>query len=85
MAVGDLTVRWATGGQDPGPAWLRLADHAPVQVWLRRSLVPLFAAAGPRIDMRGRGPFRHPAVELADPAAWIDFLAACPTRSVLTA
>ena len=85
VAVGDLTVRWAAVGRDPGPDWLRLADHASVRVWLRSSLAPLFAAAGPRIGMRGWGPLRHPVVELADPAAWIDFLAACPTRSVFTA
>ena len=85
VAVGDLTVGWSAVDGDPGSAWLRLADHDGLEVWLHRPLAPLLARAGPRLVMRGRGPFRHPAIELADPAAWIDFLAACPLRGVFSA
>ena len=60
-----------------------MSASAGLGAYVQRDLVPVLDAAGARIIMQGKGWFLRPVVELADGAAWLDFVGACRTRSPL--
>ena len=81
VPVGDVVFRWRAAGQPHDPDVLRVEAGDGLELWIRPELVPLFARAGARVVLRGIGPWRHPSVVIENGAAWLDFFAACPTRS----
>ena len=81
VAVGDVVFRWRAPGQPIDPDAVRVEDTAALEIWIRPELVSLFARSRARIVLRGIGPWRRPAVVVEDGAAWMDYFAACPTRS----
>lgn len=83
MSVGDLHLRWTAWYEPIAEEFLPLPAPTDIEAYVQRDLVPVFEAAGGRIAMRGWGPFRRPAVELADGAVWLDFVGTCRTRSQL--
>ena len=80
VSIGDLSVQWrrdarATDGLVP------IAAPDGLDAWAQRDLVEVLRAARGRVEMRGLGRWRHPAVELEDGAAWLDFIGRSRTRS----
>ncbi len=72
VAVGDLTARWVD--DPPVEGFVALAAIEGVPIRANERLLELLAAAGPSVCLGGLPFARHLAVELDDPAAWIDFL-----------
>ena len=70
-------------GESVAEEFVLLRAPAGITAYVQRDLIAVLDAAGGRIVMRGWGPFRGPAVELADGALWLDFIGACRTRSAL--
>jgi hypothetical protein len=83
VSVGDLHLRWSRPAQPIAEEFLPLAAPTGIEAYVQRDLVRVLEAAGGRIAMRGWGRFRRPVVELADGAAWLDFIGACRSRSPL--
>jgi hypothetical protein len=84
VAVGDVVFRWRTPDQPVDPDALRVEALDGLELWIRPELVPLFARARAKVVLRGIGPWRYPSVVVEDGAAWLDFFAACSTRSAAT-
>lgn len=80
-AVGDVVFRWRAAGHPIDPDAVQVEGIDGLELWIRPELIPLFARARARIVLRGIGPWRRPSVVAEDGAAWLDFFAACPTRS----
>jgi hypothetical protein len=76
VAMGDLVV-WF-GEPAPEPCYVELEPIDGVAILAERHLVGLLEDA----TLRGAGPpwHRHPAISLARPEAWIDFLDRHPSR-----
>ena len=83
VSIGDLHIRWLAPVEPIADEFLPLRAPTGVDAFVQRDLVPVLEAARGRIAMRGWGPFRRPIVELADGGIWLDFIAACRTRSPL--
>jgi hypothetical protein len=71
-AVGDLTVGFLR--QPPGDEYVELEPIEGVPVWVERVLLPVLAAAGPRLRVRRPAFARGLAIDLDRPALWLDFL-----------
>ena len=76
VLVGDLTVRWTD--EPPQAQLVELAPIEGVSIAAEPSIVELLETAGPTLRLAGLPFARHLALELDDPAAWIDFLATPP-------
>ncbi len=72
VAVGDLTARWMAN--PPSTGFTPLAPIEGVPLVADERLLDLLASAGPTIRLGGPPFARHLAIDLDDPAAWIDFL-----------
>ena len=83
VTIGDLHLRWASAAADLGAEFLPLRAPGELAAHVQRDLVAVLEAARGRIVMRGRGPFRRGAIEVADGAAWLEFIAGRAPRSVL--
>ena len=83
LSVGDLHLRWTESSERVAEEFLPLRAPTGIEAYVQQDLVAVLQAARGRIAMRGWGPFRRPAVELADGAVWLDFIGACRTRSPL--
>jgi hypothetical protein len=81
VSVGDLHLRWVALRQPIADEFLPLRAPSGLEAYVQRDLVPVLERAMGRIVMRGRGWFRRPAVELVDGGIWLDFVAACRSRS----
>jgi len=79
--IGDLTARFV---RLTLPDAVALASIEGVPLVADRRLIDLLASAGPTLVEVGLPFARHLAVELAEPVAWLDFLAspaACRHRA----
>ena len=83
VSVGDVHLRWQSSGEPVAEDFLALDAPDGIEAFVQRDLVRILELAGGRITMRGWGPVRRPVVEVDDGAAWLDFIGACRTRSVL--
>lgn len=83
LSVGDLHLRWIPSERPIADEFLPLRAPDGVEAYVQRDLVPILEASLGRIVMRGWGVFRRPAIEIDDGAVWLDFIAACRTRSPL--
>ena len=83
VSVGDFHLRWTDSDEEIGEDFLPLRAPTGMEACVQRDLIIVLESAGARIAMRGLGWFRRPVVELADGAAWLDFIGACRNRSVL--
>ena len=75
-------MRWA-GSREDLDEFLPMQAPPSVDAFVQRDLVALLVEAGGVISMRGWAAFRRPVVELRDPAAWLEFVGTCRTRSPL--
>ncbi|MBI3750754.1 MAG: hypothetical protein HY263_03725 [Chloroflexi bacterium] len=80
--VGDVDLRWARSSDSIAEDFLPLPAPPGVDAYIQRDLVAVLEAAGARIVMRGWSRLRRPSIELADGAAWLDFVGSCRTRSL---
>jgi hypothetical protein len=83
LSVGDLHLRWASSFRPVPAEFVPLGAPAGIEAYVQRDLVRVLDAAGAQVGMFGWGPLRHPVVELADSALWLDFIGACRNRSPL--
>jgi hypothetical protein len=83
VSVGDIHVHWTSAAGPVAGEFLPLLAPAGIEAYVQRDLVPVLDAAGARMVMIGWGPLRRAVVELADGAAWLDFIGACRSRSPL--
>lgn len=83
VTIGDLHLRWVERDDALPDEFLPLRTPADLEGYVQRDLVPVLEAARGHVVMRGRGPFRHGAIEVDDGAAWLDFIGARRPRSVL--
>ncbi len=72
LAVGDLTARFV---ERTGAGHADLAPIDGVRVAADAHLLELLESAGPTLRLGGLPFARHLALDLEDPAAWLDFLA----------
>ncbi|MGZ6293778.1 MAG: hypothetical protein ACXWPO_03105 [Candidatus Limnocylindrales bacterium] len=83
VTIGDLHPRWGATQERLPDECLPLRAPGDLEAFVQCDLMPVLETARGRIVMRGRGPLRRPAIEVADGHAWLDVIGACWPRSVL--